>query len=685
MVDFGKLRSSLRRLEEQYANHRNENAALSDLDREAIAESVIQRFKTCHDCLWKVLKSYLMEDLGIADPPNHPKPVFRIAHERLRLEAPIEQWLRYPDARTGTAHDHDGEQAKTCLALVPDFIRDVIDIYETMSDSPWMEVSRSIDLTSDQRNTVKALIARCLPDTEAWACGSRVSWTSHPQSDLDVVVKATPEQADAVSTLREAFDDSSLPFRVNLFIWEEVPDLFREQIVQDHIVMSRDNDTSRESEGLTPNHWRRAVLRDVTDLTLSSVDKRSRTNERSVMLCNYTDAYNNSFIRADMDFMKATATDHEIARCSLAAGDVIITKDSEKHDDIGVPALVRERIEGLVCGYHLAILRPRRSEVDGGYLYYALSTEEIQRQFHSYANGVTRFGLRKADIGLVEIPVPTLHEQRSIAHVLGTLDDKIELNRRMNATLEGMARALFKDWFVDFGPVRAKMEGRDTGLPKEIARLFPDRLVDSDLGEIPEGWQLKSLDAVAHFQNGLPLQRYRPSPKESRLPVVKIAHLRSGVASTTEWANASIRPECIIENGDVVFSWSGSLLVRTWCGGRAALNQHLFKVTSDKYPKWYYLYCILSHLPEFQRIAADKVTTMGHIKRHHLSDAFCIVPPDRVIAHVTELLGGLVDRHVESAVSNRSLATLRDALLPQLVGRQVRIPDTTKLTQAIVR
>ena len=147
--------------------------------------------------------------------------------------------------------------------------------------------------------------------------------------------------------------------------------------------------------------------------------------------------------------------------------------------------------------------------------------------------------------------------------------------------------------------------------------------------------------------------------------------------------SASITPECIIEDGDVVFSWSGSLLVRTWCGGRAALNQHLFKVTSERYPRWYYLHSILSHFPEFERIAADKATTMGHIRRHHLSDALCIVPPDRVIARVTGTLGRLVKRQVANDVASRTLTALRDALLPKLVSGKLRVHDAEKLVGAI--
>ncbi len=237
-----------------------------------------------------------------------------------------------------------------------------------------------------------------------------------------------------------------------------------------------------------------ATLADVTDVTISNVDKKTNPGEIPVRLCNYTDVYYNQFIRSNMDFMTATATNREISRCSLFEGDVVITKDSEKDDDIGVPAYVSEDIDDLVCGYHLVILRPKPDKIDGKYLFYSLCARETEHQFHARANGVTRFGLRKADIGTVTVPLPPLPEQRRIAHVLGALDDKIELNRRMNETLEEMARAVFKDWFVDFGPVRAKMEGREAYLPEEVWRLFPERLVESELGLVPEGWGVRALD-----------------------------------------------------------------------------------------------------------------------------------------------------------------------------------------------
>ena len=136
-IDYDKFRLSLLRLEEQYANYRNPDASRPALDQEAVAESVIQRFETCYDCLWKVLKRYLIEVLGVADPPNSPKPIFRQAHQNHLFSAPMEQWLLYADKRNATAHDYDGEKAKSCLDIMADFIDDAVGLYQTMSGETW--------------------------------------------------------------------------------------------------------------------------------------------------------------------------------------------------------------------------------------------------------------------------------------------------------------------------------------------------------------------------------------------------------------------------------------------------------------------------------------------------------------------------------------------------------------------
>ncbi len=186
---------------------------------------------------------------------------------------------------------------------------------------------------------------------------------------------------------------------------------------------------------------------------------------------------------------------------------------------------------------------------------------------------------------------------------------------------------LFKSWFVDFDPVRAKAEGRPTGLSDEISELFPGSFEESELGDIPAGWALAPLDQIANYLNGLALQKFPPRGDGTDLPVIKIAQLRKGDAVDSGKCSSDLGEEYVIQDGDVLFSWSGSLLVDTWTGGRGALNQHLFKVTSGKYEKWFFYLWTKRHLDEFQAIAESKATTMGHIQRRHLSEAMVLVPP----------------------------------------------------------
>ena len=209
----------------------------------------------------------------------------------------------------------------------------------------------------------------------------------------------------------------------------------------------------------------------------------------------------------------------------------------------------------------------------------------------------------------------------------------------MNRTLEATARAIFKSWFVDFDPVRALIDGRQPeGMDAQTAALFPDAFEDSELGMIPKGWEIKTLDAIAQFLNGLALQKYPPKDN-GHLPVIKIAELRRGITEKSGKASLEIPEEYVIEDGDVLFSWSGSLVNCIWCGGKGALNQHLFKVTSEDYPKWFYYQWINYHLPNFQALAASKATTMGHIKRQHLTEALVIVPDEKILSAIDKVTG----------------------------------------------
>lgn len=338
---------------------------------------------------------------------------------------------------------------------------------------------------------------------------------------------------------------------------------------------------------------------------------------------------------------------------------------------MGRPMATSQDFVNWVCG----------PELDHSFLKYVLvsETEALWR----FASGTTHQTIYYPEAKAFHVCLPPLPEQRAIASVLGALDDKIDLNRRMCQKLEEMARALFKSWFVDFDPVRAKMEGRDPGLPKEIADLFPSRLVDSELGPIPEGWSAESLDDVADFLNGLALQKYPPQAEFATLPVLKIAQLKRGDTSGADRCSAEVPAPYRVVDGDVIFSWSGSLEVALWTGGVAALNQHLFKVTSDRFPRWCVYQWVCQHLPEFRQIAADKATTMGHIQRRHLSAARVAVPPDAVRRSADSILGPMTDRLLAARSESRNLVALRDTLLPKLISGEVRVPASLGIVVGI--
>lgn len=297
-------------------------------------------------------------------------------------------------------------------------------------------------------------------------------------------------------------------------------------------------------------------------------------------------------------------------------------------------------------------------EVCHKYVYYFMTSHHYQKDLEGRATGTTVTGLRQPELLKSTILLPPLSAQRSIASILSSLDRKIELNNMINANLEEMAQAIFKNWFVDFEP-------------------FKDgKFVDSELGMIPEGWKVGTLTEIASYMNGLAMQKYPPENNEDSLPVLKIKELGQGFCGTdSDRCSCNIKDEYKIHNGDVIFSWSGTLLVDVWCGGDCGLNQHLFKVTSKDYPKWFYYYWTKHHLQEFIHIAKDKAVTMGHIKRGHLEEALVAIPDNHSMEKAHELFDPILGKMISLRLESSRLSLLRDTLLPRLMSGEIEIPE----------
>ena len=228
-----------------------------------------------------------------------------------------------------------------------------------------------------------------------------------------------------------------------------------------------------------------------------------------------------------------------------------------------------------------------------------------------------------------------------------------------NHNLEEQAKAIFKSWFVDF------------------SALEEQEFFDSNGVIVPAGWEVSCLTNIADYLNGLAMQKYRPDEGDVGYPVLKIKELRQGMCDrdSERCSTISVKPEYIVHDGDVIFSWSGSLLVDFWCGGDCGLNQHLFKVTSSTFDKWFYYSWTQYHLHEFIAIAADKATTMGHIKRENLQAATVLIPPQHVYNEIGKLLGPIYESIIRNRVEAKKLAQLRDALLPKLMSGEIDVSE----------
>jgi len=364
------------------------------------------------------------------------------------------------------------------------------------------------------------------------------------------------------------------------------------------------------------------------------------------------------------------------AKITLEPGDIYVSlKDvTQSGDLLGSVARVPRDIAAGRLTQDTVKLDFSGKPLSPDYLYWLLRTPIYRAYCRARATGTTTLGLARDDF--LDFPVPEPgNEELSLVELFEGMEDRIALLRETNATLEAIAQALFKAWFVDFDPVRAKQQGlAPVGMDEATAALFPDSFEESALGLVPRGWKVRALDETATYLNGLALQKFPPSD-DAWLPVIKIAQLRKRDTVGADRAGRNLKPEYIVQNGDVLFSWSGSLEVEVWCGGEGALNQHLFKVTSKEFPKWFYLHWTRHHLDHFRQIAASKATTMGHIQRAHLSEAKVLVPSAALLGAIDAYFAPVLARMVETELQARTLATLRDTLLPRLISGRLRLPE----------
>ena len=393
-----------------------------------------------------------------------------------------------------------------------------------------------IDLAPEHLKTVQRILAEIVPDCEVRAFGSRATWTATEHSDLDLAI-ISPEPLAWVrrSRLSEAFEESDLPIRVDVVDWESLSDGFRQTIDGDCVVLQK---------GKRSVDWRETTIGNCAIINDSTYSPKEPWP-----FINYLDTGNITENRIDQFQHLVNGQDKvpSRARRKVQPGDIVYSTVRPNQRHFGI---LKELPKNFLASTGFAVIRGRGDIAETDFLYYFLSQDHIVDHLHTIAEHSTSAypSIKPSDISSLKLSLPPLDEQRRIAHILGTLDDKIELNRRMSQTLEAMAQALFKSWFVDFDPVRAKAEGRPTNLPPEIDALFPDSFQDSELGEIPEGWEVGELGNVIEVNPLRSIKRGQVSKH------VAMAALPTSGAQVTSWTQRAFTSGSRFTRGDTLLA-----------------------------------------------------------------------------------------------------------------------------------
>ena len=532
-----------------------------------------------------------------------------------------------------------------------------------------------IDITTAQRKLVLTLLGKHLPNTSAWAYGSRVTWKARPQSDLDMVVFAIPEQAHAVANLKEAFEESDLPFRVDLFAWHEVPEQFQNNIMAEHVVLVE------RREQVAPEGWQVTTVGEFCPFIYGkSLPEKKRADGK----------------------YQVYGSNGPVGSHSLPlvneAGIIIGRKGT-----VGAVHFSPKPFWPIDTTFYVLNSEDR----DLGYTYYLLNSLGL-----NYMNADSAVpGLNREAAHLRKVMIPDLPEQRAIAHILGSLDDKIALNRRMNATLENMAQALFQSWFVDFDPVIDKaqaagnpipepLQGRAAvreslgnsrkPLPGDMQGLFPDAFEHTEeMGWVPLGWKVQPIYDIANFTNGAAYRDFHFTDEVGALPIVKIAEIKNGISGQTKFTKTVLAEKYSIADGDILFSWSGnpdtSIDTFVWTGGPAWLTQHIFKVDLYSPEDRNFVYYLLKSLhPTFAEIARDKQTTgFGHVTAHDMKRLFVITCGGKMLEAFNHCTGHLFDKWYANLLEEKKLADIRDTFLPKLLSGELRVADAEKFMEGV--
>ncbi len=536
-----------------------------------------------------------------------------------------------------------------------------------------------IDLNPNHLATVERILDGHVPECEVRAFGSRATWTAKDYSDLDLaIVGSGPLDRRTLGRLKEAFEDSELPIRVDVLDWHSISESFREVIKRDYVIVQDGANGRRVAFTVTSGAWSETPFSQAVEVNPTVrlrrgavypfVDMASVNPESRITLS----AEEREFKGSGSRFQSGDTLMARITPC-LENGKIA------RYQAIGDNLEAHGSTEFIV-------IRGRLGVTDNDFAYYLTQWKEVRNYAIGQMTGTS--GRQRVPVDCLDhlqILLPPISEQRAIAHVLGALDDKIELNRRSNETLEAMARAVFQDWFVDFGPVRAKLEGREPYLPPELWDLFPDRLVDSKLGEIPEGWEVKALGEVIDVVGGTTpstkISDYWEGGTHCWATPKDLSILRSPVILDTERKVTNIGlariPSGLLPAGTLLLSSRAPIGYLAICQMPVAINQGFIAVPPGK--------AVSNHfMLHWSQVFHDEIvnhangSTFLEISKSNFRKIGFVMPHERVLAQFDARVQSLFERIVTNERESCALAAQRDALLPKLVSGAMRLDTYTR-------
>ena len=528
------------------------------------------------------------------------------------------------------------------------------------------ETVKPVDIGPADLETVRRVLREHVPGLEVWAFGSRVSWTARGTSDLDIALMTTePLNVMRLAEMREAFVQSDLPFRVDIVDWSPTSKFFRRVIEQDHVIL-----VGKDRH----NEWNETLFVNCATLVSEKVSPSEM---------------------GDVPYIGLGHIDEDTLSLGYhgIASDVTSTKTQFKRGDILFGKLrpyfrkvIMAPFDGI-CSTDIWVVRPLNG-IDARFLFYKMASQEFVHVATQGSEGTRMPRAKWEFVSRMSCLIPPLPEQRAIAHVLGVLDDKIELNRQMNRTLEEMARALFKSWFVNFDPARAKMDDRWRsgeslpGLPAYLYGLFPDRLVDSELGEIPEGWKARALN---HWASVNP-ESWSSTNVPKEVEYADLANTKWGVIEDTQhflWSNAPSRAKRILRSGDTIVGTvrpaNGSYSLIATDGLTGSTGFTVLRPVNPRCREFVYL--AVTAAENIERLAhrADGAAYPA-VRSDAVVETKVVVPRSdhSILDHFSKTAAPLLNKAEFNKTESRNLAILRDELLPKLISGEL---DTFQLAR----